>query len=119
MCWLKHTEGRITVTCPNASCKKTFNTPLKTLNLQCEPVELYPACPFCLTRIEGVEVEGINKAEKLPEKKANLQENPTVKPASCEYHLGYLSERGQKEQIPEDCIICKDIVECMLKKMRT
>jgi hypothetical protein len=41
------------------------------------------------------------------------------KPAGCRYHLGYLSEREQKEQIPDDCIVCKNIVDCMLKKMRS
>jgi hypothetical protein len=39
--------------------------------------------------------------------------------STCQFHLGYLSEREQKQQIPEDCIVCKDIVDCMLKKMRT
>jgi hypothetical protein len=40
------------------------------------------------------------------------------KPGACQYHLGYLSERSSKQQIPDDCLVCKDIVECMLKKMR-
>lgn len=40
------------------------------------------------------------------------------KPSECRYHPGYLSERTGKEQIPDDCILCKDIVECMLRKMK-
>jgi hypothetical protein len=40
------------------------------------------------------------------------------KPAACQYHLGYLSERTSKQQIPDDCLVCKDSVECMLRKMR-
>jgi hypothetical protein len=40
------------------------------------------------------------------------------KPAACQYHLGYLSERSSKQQIPDDCLVCKDSVECMLRKMR-
>jgi hypothetical protein len=39
-------------------------------------------------------------------------------PASCRHHLGYLSERGPNQQIPDDCYTCKDSVDCMLKKMR-
>jgi hypothetical protein len=38
--------------------------------------------------------------------------------SSCGFHLGYLSERDPKGQIPDECMTCKDIVECMLKKMR-
>lgn len=44
--------------------------------------------------------------------------NGTEKPAECRHHPGYLSERSSKEQISDECMICKDIVECMLKKMR-
>jgi hypothetical protein len=40
------------------------------------------------------------------------------KPSECRYHLGYLSERTAKEQIPDDCMMCKDIVDCMLRKMK-
>jgi hypothetical protein len=44
--------------------------------------------------------------------------NGTEKPADCHHHPGYLSERSSKEKIPDECMVCKDIVECMLKKMR-
>jgi hypothetical protein len=63
-----------------------------------------------------------NKPEKtqvetiLPEEK---QTRSKEKPPTCQYHLGYLSEREKKQQIPDECIICKDIVECMLRKMRS
>jgi hypothetical protein len=40
------------------------------------------------------------------------------KPAACQYHHGYLSERNSKQQIPDDCLVCKNIVDCMLRKMR-
>jgi hypothetical protein len=49
---------------------------------------------------------------------AKVQVEIPEKSSECRYHLGYLSERTQKEQIPDDCMMCKDIVECMLKKMK-
>jgi hypothetical protein len=63
-----------------------------------------------------------NKPEKaqvetgLPKEKQNRN---IEKPPACQYHLGYLSEREKNRQIPDECIICKDIVECMLRKMRS
>jgi hypothetical protein len=39
-------------------------------------------------------------------------------PSECPHYLGYLSEKPSKEQIPDECMICKDIVTCMLKKMK-
>jgi hypothetical protein len=49
---------------------------------------------------------------------AELKKQDSEKPVVCHFHLGYLSERAQKEQIPEECFVCKDIVDCMLRKMR-
>jgi len=39
-------------------------------------------------------------------------------PSECAHYLGYLSEKSSKEQIPDECMMCKDIVTCMLKKMK-
>jgi len=110
-----------TFTCQNPSCKRTFTTPLKTLNLQENPSELYFACPVCLTKID----ELTSKIQETQTLKPQLKESPQKqsaakkgeKPSSCGFHLGYLSERGQKEQIPDDCLVCPKIVDCMLKRM--
>jgi len=108
-----------TYTCPNAACKKDFAAPLKALNLQDTPSEPYYACPICLTRIESFE----QKPEKaIPQPKQfevpkQISKGGEKKPAGCQFHLGYLSTRGKKE-IPDDCLACMDVVECMLNKMR-
>ncbi|HVO36861.1 MAG TPA: hypothetical protein VMT01_01665 [Candidatus Acidoferrum sp.] len=36
---------------------------------------------------------------------------------ACAHQFGYLSKRSSKEQIPEECMMCEDIVKCMLKGM--
>jgi hypothetical protein len=108
--------------CPNKSCSKVFTAPIKTLNLQDNPSEPYYACPFCLTRIDGAHGAKYEVSIEKPPVPKLVEEKPKhsegdEKPASCAYHLGYLSERSQKE-IPEGCLVCRDIVSCMLKKMR-
>lgn len=111
-------------TCQNLSCKTTFTTPLKTLNLQEKPTEPYFACPFCLTKIENLPIknqqrEATKQNEEAKEAKSGQQsKKPVESNAACRFHLGYLSERTNKEQIPDDCLVCKDIVDCMLKKMQ-
>jgi hypothetical protein len=109
-------SGKRTYTCANPSCKKTFNSPLKTLNLNQDSAEPFDACPYCLTKIEkSIEPEKtIIKPTHHKEKQTQKKE----KPDNCKYHFGYLSERESKEQIPDDCVICRDILECMLRKMR-
>jgi len=69
-----------------------------------------------------VQIEANDKPEKEPVE-TNLtkeKQNKNVeKKSTCQHHLGYLSEREKKQQIPDECIICKDSVECMLRNMRT
>ena len=115
-----------TFTCQNLSCKRTITTPLKTLNLQENPTELYYACPFCLTKIEKATLKNqessagktLQKSQETEKYEKQKTSKNSETPSTCKFHLGYLSERGQKEQIPDDCLLCKNIVDCMLKRMR-
>lgn len=114
-------------TCPNPSCGRTFPKPLKAINLGSKEAEHYLACPRCLTGITSEEPSSILESE--PNQEANKNEErivqaieektaePTPKP-QCGHHFGYLSERSNKEQIPEDCMICENILNCMLKNVR-
>lgn len=115
-------EQKSAVTCPNNACAKVFVKSLRALNLQATSSGPYDACPYCLTEINQDELVAVNDEPRAVEvnEKAPL-ENPTQVPqksSSCSYHLGYLNERESKEQIPDECIICKDIVECMLRKTK-
>jgi DNA-directed RNA polymerase subunit RPC12/RpoP len=104
-------------TCSNPSCGKAFATPLQTLNLQ-DSTEPYMACPYCLTRIKGEEtkVKAETKEEICASREKGLENK--IKPPTCHYHLGYLSERVDKQQVPDECIVCKSLIECMLQKMK-
>lgn len=105
-----------TLKCPNPSCGKTFDTPLKTTNVQQGSSE-QDTCPYCLTKIEEHPTEPDRKLEKnqfeteFPTENAFKEKIP-----GCNYHLGYLSERKQKKEIPDECLVCKCTVECMLGK---
>ena len=62
----------------------------------------------------------LEEPESEVEKTVEVEEHVEVpEPASeCLHYLGYLSEKESKEKIPDQCITCKDIVTCMLKKMK-
>lgn len=110
------------------------------MNLQQDTEEPYDACPYCLTEIvheeeptavydepETSEQEELEEPEET-EPEAEVEETAHVEepveapsteaPSECPHHLGYLSEKSSKEQIPDECMMCKDIVTCMLKKMK-
>jgi hypothetical protein len=47
--------------------------------------------------------------------KTLAESSPKVQ--GCVHQFGYLSKRSKKEKIPEDCMICENIVQCMLKNV--
>lgn len=108
------------------------------MNLQQDTEEPYDACPYCLTEIkldneppaafdepetfeqEETEEPAEEEAEtEVEETMPHVEEQVETPQASseCLHYLGYLSEKSSKEQIPDECMMCKDIVTCMLKKM--
>jgi hypothetical protein len=56
--------------------------------------------------------------EKEPEAKTQKQDENVNNSPGCTKHFGYLSERAANVPIPDDCLTCKDIVQCMRKKAK-
>lgn len=88
----------------------------------------YDACPYCLTEIV-VEQKETAKIETAPEQvmhetkrdksATSIEPAPAqlAKKQGCAHHFGYLSQRSTKEKIPEECMMCENIVQCMLKNV--
>lgn len=116
-------------TCPNPSCGRVFTNPIKAENLRSKDAEVYDACPFCLTEItlekKAITIEEKKNLEKkktkseqasVYSKKETIAESPP-KVQKCTHQFGYLSKRSAKEKIPEECMMCENIVQCMLKNV--
>jgi hypothetical protein len=100
---------------------------LKAINLALGNPEPYLACPRCLTDITtqespptaepkpNLETETLKTTE---DKAAEEKDGTAPTKPQCTRHFGYLSERSNKEKIPEECITCTDIVNCMLKAVK-
>jgi hypothetical protein len=94
--------------------------------LEPEPLEseTFEAEPF---EPETFESETFEAEEALIETEPEVEEAEAVEEkadvseasSGCAHYLGYLSEKSSKDQIPDECMMCKDIVSCMLKKMQT
>lgn len=128
----KENKGNQSFTCPNPSCGRVFANPIKAENLSLKS-GVYDACPYCLTEItfeknisatkEREEETHIPSDEKKNERKSRLipEKEPVEapsKPTTCTHHFGYLSQRSTKEQIPEECMMCEKIVQCMLQRVK-
>ena len=113
--------------CSNPVCGRTFSVHMKVVDLRVNDPEPYLACPHCLERIApdaGSEVDDpamnvtVENVDSKPEQSRKLEhpvKEPTVK---CAHHLGYLCERSSKEKIPEECMVCGNLVKCMLKSVK-
>jgi hypothetical protein len=112
--------------CPNSSCGLVFMKPVKVKNVGSEDSQCYDACPRCLTAIAIGESVPVVDAKPGATVEINIEQETVVSSSEekmatssatvqCAYHLGYLSERARNEKIPEDCIVCENIVKCMLK----
>ncbi len=116
--WSK-TKNNVTLTCPNDACKRIITKPLKTLNRQQDSKEPYYACPYCLTEITLNETEKDDEPEK-PEAEIIVPEENTIqnqeKLSDCKHYFGYMNEKEHKQQMPEECMLCSRIIDCMAKE---
>jgi hypothetical protein len=114
--------------CSNPSCGFAFSKPLKVKDMGSQDSQCYDACPRCLAAINTEESVPTVDAEpdatvednKAEETIASSSEQRNAEPFAtihCAHHLGYLSEKSKNEKIPEDCIVCENIVKCMLKSV--
>jgi hypothetical protein len=115
------------LTCSNPVCGRTFSVPMKLVDLRVTDPEPCLACPHCLGRIASdvgsrvddsatnVKVENVDSKLEQPREFERPVEGPIAK---CAHHLGFLSERSSKEKIPEECMVCENIVKCILKSLR-
>ena len=102
--------------CLNASCAKVFAKPLKAVKVGISS-ESYDACPFCLTEIpiDAHPIIGPLKEETAHQTDAQKLTESLNVTSECKNRFGYLSQKAVKEKIPDECLTCRAIIQCMLK----
>lgn len=129
----KETMTSQSFTCSNPKCGKVYASPIIVQDLNSKNEFSYHACPYCLTEVVIAKAskliktkrkqkkKGAKKRVKIEEKKvqsrkAEIAQHLSTQKHKCPKHFGYLSQRSRKSKIPEECIICKRIVQCMFEK---
>jgi hypothetical protein len=116
-------ESGVTI-CPNPRCNRKIEEPILLKSLSTAPEEQYYACPHCFIKldVDAEKAQPQKEEEKLEEEKLE-KEKPAVKPpekegkgpSGCPHHFRYLAKRPKNAPIPQECLICSKVVECMLK----
>ncbi len=104
------------------SCGRTYEDPIHLTNLSGSTSQNYDACPFCFSKVEEEspvlrKIDDLRKS--LTEDSIKYPEEPTKKPEAseqdeCPHHFGYLKKRPKNAPIPESCLTCKKMIQCLL-----
>lgn len=96
-----------------SECGESFEKPLLTSISSQGLVQSYYACPHCLGRIPENEEAETSTDEPSVGQKESGGEQPKPQNEKCQHFLGYLKKRSKETAIPEDCLTCQKIIECM------
>jgi len=95
--------------------------PVRLTVLSAEPEETYFACPFCFTKVEEAMAEVVGsvavekpKSARERRKKEALESGVGARVGGCSRHLGYLKGRAKNAAIPDECLVCPKILQCMI-----
>jgi hypothetical protein len=120
------TEGTSHI-CSNPKCHKSFESPILVQDLgSIEKQAPYYACPSCLTRFQVTTEPDANEEEpkarqrriRKQQEKPEATQQTSTETITCSHHLGYLSHRPKTEKMPEECLTCPKILECMLSELK-
>jgi DNA-directed RNA polymerase subunit RPC12/RpoP len=96
-------------------CGEEFEKPLVAKLSSLGNVRTYYACPRCLTQVQEVKTRREERSEESSlEKEPKRIEVKSEEKANCQHFLGYLKRRPKNTSVPEDCLTCEKMVECMV-----
>ena len=117
-------------TCPSDRCGRVFSEPLRLTDLSNRPQEkTYYACPFCFSRVivdeilrnpERADVKShigpvlsASPSEDQRDEKIDDKKKITVSECPHQFGFGYLKNRSKGAEIPDKCLTCANILQCM------
>ena len=112
------------ISCSCSKCGRSFTEPIELTVLAEGSHEAYHACPHCFSKVNLVDKNVVKTESPLDKLKKGQRKAPpsvsrkdakneTIKPAGCAHFLGYLKTRPKGSPIPDDCLLCAAIMECM------
>ena len=103
-----------------SACGEEFEQPLFAMVFGDSLVKEYYACPKCLSKVASLQEETAMLAEVEDEVEVAIEVPEALKSESsvgeaggCEHHLGYLKSRPKNTPIPEGCLTCSKMIDCM------
>jgi len=115
----------ITIQQQNSSCEacgREIENPIQLTNLSADPMQTYEACPFCFAKLNETLID---KGQKELTDAAVRNLKPTPKSnqerdqknddnIDCPQYFGYLKKRPKNAPIPDSCLTCEKMIQCIL-----
>ena len=102
-----------------SECHDEFSKPLLATVSSRGNVETYYACPRCLSKVSDVKRREAEEDKREASfsvealKKAGaVKHEADVK---CQHFVGYLKKREKGVAIPDECLTCDKMIECMMR----
>lgn len=137
---IKLSNESVVTVCSNPRCQRKIEEPIVLNCLSTKPAERYYACPHCFIKLDvdteksQPQKEEEKKEERSAVKPLKREEKPAVEPlekekepaakplekegkgpSGCPHDFGYLAKRPKDAPIPQQCLVCSRIMDCMLK----
>ena len=95
-------------TCPNPKCKSESIQPIIIHDVSTKHKKNYYGCSKCF-----FEVKKISSQFQKRESKTNSIKREEKTSSSCLNYYGYLSSPLKDTTIPQECLVCPKLLECM------
>jgi len=112
-------ESRVII-CPNSKCHGKIKEPILLTNLSTTPKEQYYACPHCLIKLDIISTQPQKEKEEEKREEETPVEPPEKEekgPSRCAGHFGYLATRPKNAPIPQECLTCPKVLDCVMKRL--
>jgi len=102
----------MSITCDR--CGEKFETPiLATVSFNGHSKKYY-GCPRCLTDVKKEDRKHNSIKENLVADRKVKKSAANHETVTCKYEFGYLKSRPKDQPIPDECLTCNRMVECLL-----
>ena len=78
-------------------------------------VQTYYACPHCLAKIDEAKTQKKEESKKVSAKAYRRPDAKAETGTKCQHHFGYLKKRPKNTPIPDECLTCDRMIECLTR----
>jgi predicted RNA-binding Zn-ribbon protein involved in translation (DUF1610 family) len=97
-------------------CGERYQKPILVTMSANGNVQTYYACPHCLAKIDKAKTQKEEESKKVSAKAYRVPDAKAETGTKCLHHFGYLKNRPKNTPIPDECLTCDRMIECLTRR---